>query len=66
MTTLRQEVADLDLSLCRLHALGTLVAQISTLETQEPDLLAIAEVGKIITETAEAVLESSKLECESF
>ena len=46
------QIAEIDEALCRLHSLGTVVMQLSIMECQEPDLTAMADVGRIITEVA--------------
>lgn len=40
---------ELDAVLCQLHSLGTVVTPISNLESEEPDLTALADLGRIIT-----------------
>ena len=47
-----ERIEEIDLALCRLHSMGTVVAQLSIMECQEPDLTAMADVGRIITEVA--------------
>jgi hypothetical protein len=44
-----QTILEVDAALCQLHSLGTVVTQISNLESEEPDLTALADIGRIIT-----------------
>jgi hypothetical protein len=43
-----QTIMDVDVALCQIHSLGTVVTQISNLESEEPDLTALADLGRII------------------
>ena len=47
-----EQVRGMDETLCRLHSLGTVVRQLSTMECQKTDLTALADVGDLIADTA--------------
>jgi hypothetical protein len=50
-------VYELDVILCKLESLGTVLTQLTTMEDQKPDLTSIADLGRLIREQAETGLE---------
>jgi len=49
---------ELDQTLCVLHSLGTVITQVCNLETVEPDYPSLADMGRLVTEKANNVLET--------
>ena len=52
------EMMELDQTLCVLHSLGTIITQVCNLETEEPDYPSLADMGRLVTEKANNVLDA--------
>lgn len=52
------EMMELDQTLCVLHSLGTVITQVCYLETEKPDYPSLADMGRLVTEKANDVLET--------
>ena len=53
-----EEMMELDQTLWVLHSLGTIITQVCNLETEEPDYPSLADMGRLVSEKAEALLET--------
>ncbi len=52
------EMMELDQTLCVLHSLGTVITQVCNLETEEPDYPSLSDMGRLVTEKANNVLDT--------
>ena len=47
----------LDKTICKLESLGTILTQLTTMESQDPDLSSLADLGRLISEQAMIALD---------
>ncbi len=52
-----RHITDLDHTICKLESLGTVLTHLATMECQEPDMTALADIGRLIAEHATAALD---------
>ena len=50
------EVSDMEITLCKLHSLGELLALVCTTESTEPAMDTLADLGRVITDIADQAL----------
>ena len=50
-------IEDLELILCKMKSLGTILTHLSTMECQDPDMTSLADLGRIIQEQTTTGLE---------
>ena len=43
---------EMDTTFCKLESLGSMLTQLSTMENQAPDMTALADLGRLISEQA--------------
>ncbi len=57
----QEPLVQLDLTICQLESMGTILTQLATNEEQEPDLTSLADLGRIIQSLAMEALEAAEV-----
>ncbi len=52
-----EDMFEMDRLFCILHSLGTIITQVCNLETEEPDIPSLADLGRLVREKADFGLE---------